>query len=57
LSWLYFKPLNKNPEIFEKDIIITAIFRDKKAALQHWRNKGALGKLYNVINYIRFTLQ
>ena len=34
-----------------------AILRNKKAALQYWRSKGPLSKFYNVINYIRLTLQ
>jgi len=48
---------SENPKVFEKDIITAAILRDKKAALRHWRSKGALGKLHNVINYIRLTPQ
>ena len=47
----------ENPEVFKKDIITTAILRDKKAALQHWRSKSILSKLYNIINYIRLTPQ
>ena len=47
----------KNLEVFEKDITTAAIFGDEKAALQHWRSKGALDKLHNVINYIHFTPQ
>ena len=46
----------ENPEVFKKDITTAAILRDKKAALQHWRSKGPLGKLYNIINYIRLIL-
>jgi len=46
----------ENPEVFEKDITTAAILRDEKAALRHWRSKGVLGKLYNVINYIRLIL-
>ena len=47
----------ENPEVFEKDITTAAILGDEKAALRHWRSKGALGKLHNVINYIRLTPQ
>jgi len=47
----------KNPEVFKKDITTAAILGDEKAALWHWRSKGALGKLYNVINYIHLILQ
>jgi len=43
----------ENPEVFKKDITTAAILGDEKAALRHWRSKGVLGKLYNVINYIR----
>ena len=41
-----------NPEVFEKDIVTAALLKDEKAALRHWRNKGALGKLHNVVVYI-----
>ena len=46
-----------NPEVFEKDIVTAALLKDEKAALRHWRNKGALGKLHNVVVYIRVTPQ
>ena len=48
---------SENPKVFKKDIITTAILKDKKAVLQYWRSKGTLGKLYNIINYIHLILQ
>ena len=47
----------ENSEVFEKDVVTAAIFQDEKAALRHWRSKGALGKLHNAVAYIRVTPQ
>ena len=46
-----------NTDVFEKDITTAALLNDEKAALRHWRSKGALGKLHNVVVYIRVTPQ
>lgn len=47
----------ENSEVFERDVATAALFGDEKAALRHWRSKGALGKLHNAVVYIRATPQ
>lgn len=44
-------------EIFEADIAIAENINDLEAAMRLWRKQGAIGKLHNLIRFIRASLQ
>jgi hypothetical protein len=46
-----------DPEAFEIETTVAALMQQEKEALEAWRRLGPVGKLHNVVTYIRKTPQ
>jgi hypothetical protein len=46
-----------DPEAFEAETIVTGLLQQEKKALELWRRLGPVGKLQNIVTYIRRTPQ
>jgi hypothetical protein len=46
-----------DPEAFEVETVVAGLLQQEKKALEAWRRLGPVGKLHNIVTYIRKTPQ